>query len=175
MKISLSKDEVKQEINLASLFGRNPTQSEAEAFFEAAKELIIERTQSNKDINQKQFKDYSDKYAELKGVSVDEVDMTLFGDMLEAIDYDFSRGKLTLKIDDDNAIKAYAHMTGYEGHPTITNGPKRKFFGLKKDEAQAIAQGVIGTDELEREFNAADIADRENLADIIRGLRLEAE
>jgi hypothetical protein len=174
MKISLSMDEVKQEINLATLLGYNPSKAEADAFFEIAKEVIIERTQSNKDINQKQFKDYSEGYANFKGVSVDEVDMTLFGDMLEAIDYDYSKGKFTLKIDDDNAVKAFAHMTGYEGHPTIENGPKRKFFGLTKSEATLIAEAIARSDD-QGERTAADIVEQEDIRDIVRNLRLEAE
>jgi len=148
MKVKKTEKEVSQEIDLGRLMGRTPTPEEKDAFAEKAIDLIIERTHSGKDVNNKDFRPYTKDYADQKGVNVNEVDMTLFGDMLLDIKHKSNGGKVKLTIDDDKqAIKAYAHTTGYKGHPTINPTGrgykyKRDFFGLSKEDAQRLAGSV---------------------------------
>lgn len=147
-KIKTSKKEVSQKIKLKEVFGRDLRSGEKEAFFDAALDRILERTQDEgKTIHGDSFEQYSKEYAKKKGVSRSDVDMTLFGDMLLDInDGSRQRNSVKLQIDDpDEAIKAFAHLTGYEGHPKIKNGKKREFFGLSDSEIQDIANNVKGS------------------------------
>lgn len=169
-KIKLSQEKISQKVDLEELLGRVPTPTEREAFIEAAKELIIERTQSNSDINGRSFKDYTEGYARNKGVSQGDVDLTLFGDMLMSIDGSGRGDTVDLFIEGNEAKKAYAHMTGYKGHPTIPQGKyTRKFFGLKEDEAENIAQAI-------KEFdNISDLRNVPELDSILSRLGVEIE
>jgi hypothetical protein len=169
-RINLSQEKVSQKVNLEELLGRVPTPTERNAFIEAAKELIIERTQSNSDINGRSFKDYTENYARIKGVSQGSVDLTLFGDMLLSIKGASTADKIDLFIDGDEAKKAYGHMTGFKGHPTIPQGRyKRRFFGLKEDEAANIAEAI-------KEFdNVSDLRGETNLDTILARLGIEIE
>ena len=167
-KITVKKSKVAQTVDLADLLGRAPTPSEAEVFAERAKELIVTRTQSNQDIDGDAFKNYTNRYANIKGVGVGEVDLTLFGDMLDSIRGDRKGSKVEIKIEGEQALKAYAHMTGYKGHPTIPQGKYvRKFFGLSEDEAETIAEDV-------KEFDTpADLRDEPTLDEILSRLGVE--
>lgn len=148
MKRKITKSEVSQTINLKEFFGRNVTTPEKEAFVSRAIEKIIGRTQDGKSIKNRKFPQYSGEYAESKGVSRGDVDLTLFGDMLLSMNSENQRRNLIkLKIDDSNeAVKAFAHSTGFEGHPTIKDGPKRDFFGLNKKEITEIVKQVNSGD-----------------------------
>jgi hypothetical protein len=170
LEITLKKNkEVSQTFNLNDLFGRKVEQSEADAFFELVKERIIERSQFGLDVNDNPFADYSPEYAEFKGVSVGDVDMTLSSDMLENIEYEFKNGILKVKVNEDDAGKAYGHMTGFKGHPTIKNGPQREFFGVQDDEAALFAE-MVGSDS---GITAGELApDQFTLEEIISGLRI---
>lgn len=144
MKRKIAKGEVSQTINLRTLFGRNVSEDEKQRFVSEAVNRIIQRTQDGKSIDNKNFIRYTKDYAKEKGVSRSSVDLTLFGDMLLSINSENQRRNVVkLQIDESQqAIKAYAHSTGYEGHPHIKNGPKRDFFGLSDEEAQSIADSV---------------------------------
>lgn len=144
-RVQKSETEISQTIRLDEILGRPPTQLEKQRFLEEAVERIIERTQSGVDRNGKQFRQYTKEYAEEKGVSRGDVDLTLFGDMLLSIQGEESGNSVQLKIEGEEAAKAYGHITGFRGHPTIPNGKyKRDFFGLTEDEAQAIAESIRG-------------------------------
>jgi hypothetical protein len=59
----------------------------------------------------------------------------LSGDMLGSIDFDDSDNEIKIAIAGDQSLKAYGHMTGFEGHPTIPqNKYKREFFGITERE-----------------------------------------
>ena len=142
MEIEKSKERLKQTINLKELLGHSPNDQEAQEFYDRAIEEIIERTQEGFDRNGRRFPSYTEQYADFKGVGVNEVDLTLFGDMLLSIRGERQGDIVNLVIDGDEAAKAFGHVSGYEGHPTITNGPKRDFFGITEGEARTIAQDV---------------------------------
>jgi hypothetical protein len=157
----LSQSEIYQEINLGDLLGRTPTRDEAQAFAQEAIERIIERSQSGTDVNGKQFKEYTKEYAEEKGVSRGDVDMTLFGDMLLSIDSRISGDRVRIEIPSSESAKAYGHITGFKGHPTIPQGKyKRDFFGLSRNEAEQIAESVKDQSFTPDELNISDILSR---------------
>jgi hypothetical protein len=158
LKRKLSQSEIYQEINLGDLLGRTPTRDEAQAFAQEAIERIIERSQSGTDVNGKQFKQYTKEYAEEKGVSRGDVDMTLLGDMLLSIDSRISGDRIRIEIPSSESAKAYGHITGFKGHPTIPQGKyKRDFFGLSRNEAEQIAESVKDQSFAPDELNISDI------------------
>ena len=145
----LSTTEVFQEIDLGQVFDRAPTPQEFEDFINAAKERIIERTQSGVNVNGSKFKQYTPEYASFKGVGRGDVDLTFFGDMLDALDGFVEGEKVVITIAGEQAAKAYGHITGFEGHPTIPNGKyKRDFFGLNGKEIDDIANSVKSFDRI---------------------------
>lgn len=157
-----------QEINLSELLGREPTPTEKEAFVSEAIDLIIERTQSGVDLNGKKFKPYTKEYAELKGVSRGDVDLTFFGSMLGSLDGAADNDSVTLFINDETeTLKAYNHNVG----DTL---PKRTFFGLKQDEAELIAAKI---EESPTRELARIVEERNNfdIASIIQGIGLRLE
>lgn len=157
-----------QEINLADLLGRTPTENEKEAFISEAINLIIERTQSGVDRNGKSFKPYSKEYADFKGVSSGDVDMTFGGDMLAAIDGIAESNNVVLYINDETeTLKAYNHNVG-------APLPKRTFFGLTSAEAKSIASKI---EEAPTSDLARLIEERQNfdIASIIQGIGLRLE
>jgi hypothetical protein len=56
------------------------------ALFEAIKLWIQDRSFRGLDRNNRNFKKYSEEYAEKKGVGVNDVDLTLTGEMLDSIE-----------------------------------------------------------------------------------------
>ena len=154
-KISYSKRQTSQEINLKDVLGRKPTPEEKSRFVEEAVDRIINRTQSGKQLTNVNFKRYSEEYAEQKGVSPSDVDMTLLGDMLESVKELSARGnKVRYGIDGGvDAKKSFNHNTG----DTL---PKRTWFGLTKKEAKEIGQRIKSEEEEENERVLSDIASR---------------
>jgi hypothetical protein len=59
--------------------------------------------------------------------------MELSGDMLDALEFEVtSDGKIKIGwFDSEQAAKAEGHQTGYKGHPTITDGPRRQLLPEK--------------------------------------------
>lgn len=148
MEIEKSKELLRQTINLRDFLGHSPTDQEAQEFYDRAIEEIIERTQEGFDRNGRRFPSYTEEYADFKGVGINEVDLTLFGDMLLSIRGRRDGDNIELLIDGTEAPKAFGHVSGYEGHPTITDGPKRDFFGITEGEARAIATDVESRPEI---------------------------
>jgi len=137
IKDNISLDEVEQVIDLGELLGRAPSSIEAREFSEIAINKVIERTQSGKDRNGKDFTAYSEDYADAKGVSPNDVDLTLMGDMLLSIDAEVQGNSVRMFIGgaDVETKKAFNHHTG----DTL---PARPFFGLSEKEARDIAEAV---------------------------------
>lgn len=145
MKRKISENEVSQSFNLKEILGEAAGVSGvADAFAQAAIDKIVSRTESGRDINGKLFAPYSKSYKESLAFNVfgksSRVNLKLTGDMLASIDIVKST-KSELKIgtnDPDQSVKAYAHITGFAGHPTIKNAKPRDFFGLTESEVQSI-------------------------------------
>jgi hypothetical protein len=135
MRPKYSLDEVSQEIDLSEVLGRNPSEVEAREFLDEAINLIIERTQAGFDINGRAFKQYSEEYAQFKGVSRGDVDLTLTSAMLSGTAGEVDGSRVKLFVEADQVSKAYNHNVG----DTL---PKRTYFGLTTEEIESIAGGI---------------------------------
>ena len=153
--LNLTKNEVSQDIDLEEIVGREVPTAIAVAIGQEIIDRIIERTEDGKANNNRSFpaaknnakgSKYSESYVdslEFKafGKSKNPINMTLSGGMLESIDIlEVEGGRLKIGIDDDvEAAKAYGHMTGMEGHPTLQGKVKpRQFFGVTYSEIRDI-------------------------------------
>lgn len=103
-------------------------------------------------------KSLSPAYAKIKEdfSSSDIANMELHGDMLDALDFKItSEGRIKIGwFDKEQAAKAYGHDSGFEGHPTIKNGPVRK---LLPDEDGSLKRNIIqGMKDIAKEFLPED-------------------
>ena len=142
MERKISESEINQKIDLSEFYNREPDPRELFDFSEAAIELIIGRSQKGIDINGDEFPDYSPQYADKKGVSVSEVDLTLFGEMLLGIQGDSEGSSVVLSMEKSQAGKAHGNIKGSYGQPTGDKNKARDFFGLSEKEARKIANEV---------------------------------
>lgn len=138
-KLTVSLDELSQEIDLKEYLGRKPTANEKRLFAELAVDTIENRTLDGQTVNGGKFKKYSKSYADLKGVTRDSVDLFLKGDMLESINRRKSKEKAgSVFIQMKKGIqtkKGYNHNTGQ----TV---PRREFFGITDAEASDLANQI---------------------------------
>lgn len=98
------------------------------------------------------FKELSEKYAdEMKGGDRNP-NMELEGDMLSALTYEADEYSVKVGIwDDDQAIKAYGHITGMKGHPWLEGKvPKRKI--IPGDREKFIPEIQDGIDAIIEEY-----------------------
>lgn len=146
MKLKLTESEVSQEIDLKQVLGgASEIEPVSEAFSQAVLDHIKERTESGRDVNGNIFAPYSKAYKESLAFKVygkSKTNMTLTGDMLGTMFTDAANGKLTIKLDgSENNVKAFAHITGFQGHPTLQGKVKpRRFFGVNDIELTKIAE-----------------------------------
>lgn len=150
MKIKLTEDEVSQTIDIKKVLGdSSEIDSVSEAFAQALIDKMVERTQEGRDVNGKLFPKYSTSYVnslpfKVFGKSKNDVNMTLTGDMLASIEPEIDQGKIKLSVTgSENILKAFAHMTGYKGHPVLDGKPKREFFGVSDAELEKIKRKFI--------------------------------
>lgn len=143
----ISESEVSQKINLRDALGGFVGVPEIrEAFLQTVIDRIVERTQSGRDVTGKIFSEkYSTAYKNSLPFKVygktNKVNMTLTGDMIQSIDkIDESRDTATIGITgEQNILKAFAHITGFEGHPHLDGKVgKRDFFGITQKEIDKI-------------------------------------
>lgn len=82
---------------------------------------------------------------------VDFSNMELYGDMLDALEVKIVNNKIRVGwFTGEQAAKAYGHQTGYEGHPTIKNGPVRQ---LVPDEGGKFKSPIVkGMKEIAKAF-----------------------
>jgi hypothetical protein len=147
IKRTIKTDEVSQEINLREALGRFSQVPEIrEAFVQAVIDRMVERTESSRDVTGKIFDKYSKAYKdslEFKAFNKsNKVNMTLTGDMLGSIEKTSeTRDKITVGVTgDENILKAFAHITGFEGHKYLDGKVKpRDFFGVTTKELNEIA------------------------------------
>lgn len=141
-EIKVSLTDISQKIDL-NKYIKDPTPRQKMLFGELAIDEIENRTLDGKNINGAKFTKYSKKYADIKGVAQDNVDMFLKGDMLDSIDIYKGRSKgdtLTIGVKGSKQKKkAHNHMTDQSTENPL---PKREFFGLTNDEAERIAKKV---------------------------------
>jgi len=157
-KPTLKKDEVSTEIDLKSLLGAaSKNESIRQVFFEAAFDKLLARLDQGRGVDGRLHaysKSYKDSLAFAAFGKSNTVNMQLTGDMVQSITVlDSSETKLKIGIDDtEQAAKAYGHMTGMKGHPTLAGKvDARNWFGWKDSELIKIA------DAIKPEINKRDI------------------
>ena len=114
---------------------------------------IVERTEAGKDKNNEKFQAYSDAYKKSLEFKVygksSKVNLTLSGEMLTSMAPEEGSGqKVVIEfVDDTNNDKAHGHIHGTKIKKGKNKGethlPKRDFFGLPKEEEEAILKKVI--------------------------------
>lgn len=148
-KKTLEENEVSTEINLNKLLGDlSKNESVRAVFFEAALGRLEERLSEGRGVNG-ELAPYSESYKDSLAFKVfgksSTVNMQLTGDMFAAINVLDSKGdNLKIGIDDElEAAKAYGHMTGMKGHPTLDGKvKKRNWFGWTDKELTEIANSI---------------------------------
>lgn len=148
-KPTLKKEEVSTEINLEQILGKLSSNENVRAvFFEAALDKLQKRLDEGRGVDGKltaYSKEYKDSLAFKVFGKTNTVNMQLTGDMLTAVnELDSKPGKMKIGIDDDiEAAKAYGHMTGMKGHPTLAGkAPVRNWFGWTDKELKEIANAI---------------------------------
>lgn len=141
--LTVNESEISQEFDLKKLTGADLSNNPdlVEAIAQESLDYMLNRVSENKGLGGKKLKSpYSKDYSEsldfkAAGKSKNNVNMRLSGDMLETIDITTANNKFKLEVASDQVAKAYGHMSGFEGHPTIPKGKyKREFFGLTESE-----------------------------------------
>lgn len=75
----------------------------------------------------------SPEYAKEKGTDI--ANLELNGDMLSALDFKLTNSGVEVGIwDEGEAVKSFAHNTGYEGHPYLENTKFKRQFIPRGDE-----------------------------------------
>ncbi|MDH3324133.1 MAG: hypothetical protein OEL89_00680 [Candidatus Peregrinibacteria bacterium] len=137
--LKLSKNNIEQKINLKKEFGKKAIDDQElkEAITQELINIIIERTSRSKDVNGEKMQGYSKSYRQSEDFKLygktSKVDMTMRGDMLEAIDkIKESSETITLGFDDElQRKKAANHNGGF----TV---PQRQFFGVTQDDIDKV-------------------------------------
>jgi len=107
-------------------------------------ERIVTRTQEGLDRNDTPFKKYSKKYAALKGVGVDDVDLVLTGEMLLDLEMvNHKNGEITIGYkspSEELAGKVKGNRTGSYGD--VPNKKKaRDYLGISESDLNLIIDG----------------------------------
>lgn len=110
---------------------------------------IVTRTLNGEDKNNKKFKNYTEKYADIKGVDVSDVDLTLDGEMLEALELvSHKSGEITIGYKDPSeelAGKVEGNRSGFYG-----NSKKKKsrdFLGITQSDLSLLLGAYEDADE----------------------------
>jgi hypothetical protein len=146
-KSNLKKDDVSIEIDTESLLGSSAKDASVkETFFQLAFDKMLERLDNGIGADGKKLGKYSTAYMnslEFAAFGKDKtVNMQLTGGMVNSLQILKSTNtKMKVGFEGEESVKAYAHMTGYQGHPTLDGKvAPRKFFGWTDSELKAIAR-----------------------------------
>ncbi len=146
-KKKLSEDEVSIEIDIESLLGSSARDSSVkETFFQLAFDKMLERLDNGIGADGKKLDKYSKAYMnslEFAAFGKDKtVNMQLTGGMVNSLRIlNSTNSKMKVGFEGEESVKAYAHMTGFKGHPTLDGKVSpRNFFGWTDKELQAIAR-----------------------------------
>lgn len=174
--IRLTKRKVSQTLDLSDIVGKDISGNSrlVKKITQGILDYITERSSQGLGLGRKDLHSpYSDSYAKsapfiAAGKSKRRINMRLSGDMVRSMDILEEDGSVvTFGIEDsEEAIKAYAHQTGFEGHPTIS-GPKREWFGVTPAEVKKYVlpdfkQDIAGTRKLADNNGEASAVDRVN-------------
>lgn len=149
-KTNLAEKDLNVQIDIEKLLGK-AAQNEVvrETFFQLAFDSLMARLDAGESVNGKAMKSYSKAYKDSLAFEVfskdGTVNMQLTGDMVNDISIQKQSSKLmTIGFNDElQSQKAYAHMTGFAGHPHLDGKVKpREWFGWSDKELEAIAQDL---------------------------------
>jgi hypothetical protein len=142
--LTVTESEVSQSLDLEKLTGVDLSVDPdlMQEIAQATIDYVRERTSETLGVGRKKLPSpYSESYSEsldfqAAGKSRGTVNLELSGTMLDSIDVlEFDGSKLKYGIQGgEQAIKAFAHQTGFEGHPTIKNVRPREFVGVTDSE-----------------------------------------
>lgn len=163
-KVNLSENNVNAQIDLESLLGgmaKNPAVQEV--FFQMALDKLNDRLDKGVGVNGKPLKDYSEEYTNSLAYNAfgkdGTVNMQLSGDMLASLNISNKDPKaFTISFSADESPKAFAHMTGYRGHPHLDGKVKpREFFGWTDKELKEIANKIKPNTNSEQTSTVTDV------------------
>lgn len=180
--VTVSMDEVSQTIDFKKITGVDLSDNPdlVREIGQATIDYMLKRVDNGKGIgNQTLPKPYSKSYSESAEFKAAEksrydVNMHLSGDMLGSVEGDVVTGsKFKFAVADDESAKAYGHMTGFKGHPTIGRknadgvSTQREFFGVTEDEIKKKILPKFKTElaDMEKESLASKVI---NAADLFR-------
>jgi hypothetical protein len=110
---------------------------------------IVTRTLNGEDKNNKKFKNYTEKYADLKGVDVSDVDLTLDGEMLEALELvSHKSGEITIGYKDPSeelSGKVEGNRSGFYGKSKKKKA--RDFLGITQSDLSLLLGAYEDADE----------------------------
>jgi hypothetical protein len=160
-KYSLTENS--QEFDLEQIFGQTDLPHDIkEQFALGVMDYITSRTMGGVDAHGRQFKRYSAKYADWKGVDKNDVNLYLNGDMLGALNYEINDNMVKVYIDGDlENLKSFNHNVG----DTL---PKREFLAVSGKEITPLVDELLGQIP-EKELTATDLA---QLREAIQNIRL---
>lgn len=146
--MAITKDEVSKEIKL-DLPSNLPADVKADIQAEVG-EFLVESIldyvgDGRSPVTGQQFKQLSKAYADEEKGGRRTPNLDLEGDMLNSLTFKPTKSGVEVGIyDDSQAIKAYGHITGFEGHPWLEGvAPARPFIpGTKGNFAGKIMEGV---------------------------------
>ncbi len=149
-KLTLKESEVSQTIDLASLLGAGAARNKSvrETFFQLAFDKLNERLSQGRGVEGKVLPKYSKAYKDsLAYASFGKdgtVNMQLTGDMVNSLAVlKNDSNTMTIGFSSSESPKAYGHITGFEGHPTLEGKVKpREFFGWTDKELKEIANEI---------------------------------
>jgi phage gpG-like protein len=98
-------------------------------------EVLDHVAQGVSPVTGKPFQKLSTKYADNEKGGTTLANLDLAGDMMSALEYQVEADGIKIGIfDEDQAVKAYGHITGFKGHPWLEGkAPKRKFIPSEKE------------------------------------------
>lgn len=107
------------------------------------------------------FQVLSEKYADDEKGGKRLANLDLNGDMMRAVEYQVEADRIKIGIfDEDEAIKAYGHNTGFKGHKWLDGkAPARKFIPNEKENFSK--EILLGVKELIDDF-LSDIKDQQD-------------
>ena len=109
---------------------------------------IKERTSDGKDKNERNFKPYTKEYAEAKGVGVNDVDLELSSEMLDALEYRKKGRTLQIGYFNESILgKVEGNVLGTYGDRDRAKKKPRDFLGIKKEKLMEILSEYVQTGE----------------------------
>lgn len=146
--MAITKDEVSKEIKLnlpANLADEVADDIKAEVGEFLVESILDYVGDGRSPVTGQQFKQLSKPYADDEKGGRRTPNLDLEGDMLNSLIFKPTKNGVEVGIyDDDQAIKAFGHITGFEGHPWLDGvAPARPFIpGTKADFTGKIMEGV---------------------------------